>query len=214
MAETSGNYRPQSQPQPVMEELQPDPFDHDFSPEETDAREDTQLARLRRQYSRATSHHQQGSAKTSRKPTTLLKRFKYSLFKFWRHQISIVVPHEACRDHLALERTFLGYLRTSLTLSMLGITVAQLFRLQHAPKPSTVFGFYILGKPLACLCQGAAIYTLLIGAFRTWRSQNAIVRGKAISGGFEILFFTLGVFAILVMFFVVVVAVDITKEDV
>jgi hypothetical protein len=36
----------------------------------------------------------------------------------------------------------------------------------------------------------------MIGAFRTWRAQNAIVRGKAISGGFEIIFFALGVFAV------------------
>jgi len=97
-------------------------------------------------------------------------------------------------------------------LSMLGITVAQLFRLQHNPTPSPVFGFYVLGKPLACICQGAAIYTLMIGAFRTWRSQNAIVRGKAISGGYEILLMAGGIFAILLMFFVLLVAVDVDKE--
>jgi len=62
--------------------------------------------------------------------------------------------------------------------------------------PSPVFGFYVLGKPLACICQGAAIYTLMIGAFRTWRSQNAIVRGKAITGGYEILLMAGGIFAV------------------
>lgn len=41
-----------------------------------------------------------------------------------------------------------------------------------------------------------AIFTLLIGVFRTWRTQNAIVRGKAITGGFEIIFLALGVFAV------------------
>lgn len=73
---------------------------------------------------------------------------------------------------------------------MIGITVAQLFRLQHAPTPSRTFGFFVLGKPLSCLLQGSAIFTLLVGGFRTWRSQNAIVRGKAISGGFEIITIT------------------------
>ncbi|KAL3423484.1 hypothetical protein PVAG01_05231 [Phlyctema vagabunda] len=112
----------------------------------------------------------------------------------------------------ALERTFLGYLRTSLALSMIGITVAQLFRLQHAPTPNSTFGYFVLSKPLACICQGAAIYTLLIGAFRTWRQQNAMVRGKAISGGFELIFLGAGIFTILCMFFVLLVAVNISKE--
>jgi uncharacterized membrane protein YidH (DUF202 family) len=86
----------------------------------------------------------------------------------------------------ALERTFLGYLRTSLVLSMIGVTVAQLFRLQHSANPNPVFGFYVLGKPLACICQGCAICFLLLGAYRSWRLQNAIVRGKTIAGGFEV----------------------------
>lgn len=33
------------------------------------------------------------------------------------------------RDHLALERTFLAWMRTSLTLVSIGIAIAQLFRL-------------------------------------------------------------------------------------
>lgn len=86
----------------------------------------------------------------------------------------------------------MSYLRTSLALSSLGVAVAQLFRLQHSPTPNLVFGFFVLGKPLACLCQGAAMVTLSIGAYRSWRLQNAIVRNKAVSGGFEILLIGLG----------------------
>jgi uncharacterized membrane protein YidH (DUF202 family) len=96
----------------------------------------------------------------------------------------------------ALERTFLGYLRTSLALSMIGVTVAQLFRLQHNPNPNPIFGFYVLGKPLACICQAAAIYCLILGAYRTWRIQAAMVRGKAISGGIEIVLLGLGIFIV------------------
>lgn len=96
----------------------------------------------------------------------------------------------------ALERTFLGYLRTSLALSMIGVTVAQLFRLQHNPVPSPIFGFYVLGKPLACICQGSAIYCLILGAYRSWRIQAALVRGKAIAGGFEVVLLGLGVFMV------------------
>lgn len=67
-------------------------------------------------------------------------------------------------------------------------------RLQHSPKPNPLIGFYVLGKPLACICQVAAIITLLIGSIRSWRHQNAIVRGKALAGGFEVIFIGAGFF--------------------
>jgi hypothetical protein len=79
---------------------------------------------------------------------------------------------------------------------MIGITVAYLFRIQHAPNPSPTFGFYRLGKPISFTLQGIAISTLLIGAFRAWRSQNSIVRGKALSGGFEIVAIALSTFLV------------------
>ncbi|KAL2063453.1 hypothetical protein VTL71DRAFT_5258 [Oculimacula yallundae] len=211
MAETTGNNHPQAPDEPE------EPHQvHLNSPESTsagaDAREANELARLRSNYTRATSHHQAGSSVASAKPNGFLESFSYNIRAFWRRQISITVAHSACRDHLALERTFLGYLRTSLALSMLGIVVAQLFRLQHAPNPHPRFGFFVLGKPLAIICQGTAIYTMLIGVFRSWRAQNAIVRGKAISGGFEIIALAGGIFAILIMFTVLLIAVDISKE--
>lgn len=78
-------------------------------------------------------------------------------------------------------------------VSMIGVTVAQLFRLQHAPNPNSIFGFYVLGKPLACICQGFAIYSLLLGAYRSWRHQNAMVRGKALAGGLEVFLLGVGV---------------------
>jgi len=213
MAETSDR-----NPQALFEQEPDDPLpepEPEVAPAETDAREATELTRIQRNYSRASASYQrQGSSTSSRKPTTLLERFTYGVSKFWRHQVSVTVPHVTCRDHLALERTFLGYLRTSLAMSMLGITVAQLFRLQHSPTPNADFGFYVLGKPLACICQGTAIYTLVIGAFRSWRSQNAMVRGKAITGGIEITLLAGGLFIILLLFFVLLIAVDVSKEDV
>lgn len=140
--------------------------------------EGIELSQLRTLYSRTlpapSSHHSE-----HRHPWV---RF---LAAFWSHQVSVVVPHEALRDHLALERTFLAYLRTSSAISILGVVVAQLFRIQHAAHPAD-FGFFVLGKPLAALCQGAAIYCLFLGACRSWRLQNAMVRGKAITGGFEL----------------------------
>ena len=86
----------------------------------------------------------------------------------------------------ALERTFLGYLRTSMALSMVSVIIAQLFRLEHVQNPDKVFGFFVLGIPLACICIGAAIVVLVLGAYRCWRQQNAILRGKVHAGGWDV----------------------------
>jgi len=96
---------------------------------------------------------------------------------------------------------------------MLGIIIAQLFTLQHSPNTNPTFGYYVVGKPLGCICQGIAIYALLLGAFRSWRHQHAIMRGKVVSGGFEVVLLGLGVLVMCIMFFVLLVAIDINKED-
>ncbi len=96
------------------------------------------------------------------------------------------VPHRAYSLFLALERTFLGYLRTSLALSFLAVIIAQFFRLQHSESPDHVLGYYVLGTPLAAVCIVAAIIVLLLGALRFWRQQNAILRGKVHAGGLEL----------------------------
>ncbi|EUC32366.1 hypothetical protein COCCADRAFT_37672 [Bipolaris zeicola 26-R-13] len=113
-------------------------------------------------------------------------RFYDPIAKFWRTQISLVMEEGSLRDHLALERTFLGYLRTSLLLVVTGVIIAQLFRLQHSPHPQPHFGFYKIGKPLSAtfICMG--IVVVLVGAIRFWRLQNALMRGKAIAAGWEV----------------------------
>ena len=80
----------------------------------------------------------------------------------------------------------MGYLRTSLALSMTGVTIAQLFRLQHSYNPKKDFGFFATGTPLAACFILAATIVLSLGAIRFWRQQSAIVRGKVIAGGWEI----------------------------
>ena len=116
--------------------------------------------------------------------------------KFWRHQVRISVPHDDCRDHLANERTFLGYLRTSVALSMMGIVVAQFCRLEHSLNPSEVFGFFILSKPLAATLQSAALSVTLTGCFRFWRQQSAMAIGKVYAGGWEVTATGIGAFLV------------------
>ncbi|KAJ5359569.1 uncharacterized protein N7496_011982 [Penicillium cataractarum] len=111
------------------------------------------------------------------------------------------------RDHLALERTFLAWMRTSLAFASIGIAVTQLFRLNTATATKDAYGLGVtspghpdilppqfssssinaasassrlrsVGKPLGSTFIGVAIIILIIGFHRYFESQYWIVRGK------------------------------------
>ncbi|CAD0082328.1 unnamed protein product, partial [Aureobasidium vineae] len=158
----------------------PQPCDKDH-----DEREATELGPVQHGHpTAATRSASIDATNTSRDETPVLGGLK----SWWKHYIQLHVPHADCRDHLANERTFLAYQRTSLALSMLGIVTAQLFSLQRSPDPKSdpVFGYHTVGKPLAGLFQSAAIVVILIGGHRFWRQQMNMARGKVRAGGWEI----------------------------
>ncbi|MCJ1342446.1 hypothetical protein MMC31_000630, partial [Peltigera leucophlebia] len=83
------------------------------------------------------------------------------------------------RDHLALERTFLAWLRTSLAFASIGIAITQLFRLNATlsdregmkPQPTNAYKLRQLGKPLGATFLGIAVLILIIGGRRYFESQ-------------------------------------------
>ncbi|KAL8897650.1 MAG: hypothetical protein Q9207_007107 [Kuettlingeria erythrocarpa] len=84
------------------------------------------------------------------------------------------------RDHLALERTFLAWLRTSLAFASIGIAITQLFRLNTAiqerdggtpVESGTGYHLRQVGKPLGATFLGIAIVVLLVGGRRYFESQ-------------------------------------------
>lgn len=87
---------------------------------------------------------------------------------------------------LALERTFLAYIRTSVVIAMQGVLVSQLFRLQRSESDKDRLGFYQVGIPLAVTCHCVAVVVALIGAYRFWRQQSAMSLGKVYAGGWEL----------------------------
>ncbi|KAJ5369286.1 uncharacterized protein N7496_009046 [Penicillium cataractarum] len=105
------------------------------------------------------------------------------IVRFWTQHVTLTVPQRSNRDHFALERTLLAYIRTSVVISMQGVLISQLFRLQQ---PGDRLRFYVAGKPLAVTCHCVAILVALIGAFRFWRQQGAISVGKVHAGGWEL----------------------------
>ena len=69
---------------------------------------------------------------------------------------------------------------------MTGVITAQLFRLQHSINPNPEIGFYLIGVPLAAAFIVIGMVVLLVGAWRCWRQQNALIRGKVHAGGWEL----------------------------
>ncbi|KAL4869770.1 hypothetical protein BDV12DRAFT_167190 [Aspergillus spectabilis] len=139
------------------------------------------------------------------------------------------------RDHLALERTFLAWLRTSLAFASIGIAVTQLFRLSNTSTQSAeltsqgVSSFLAhpyddgaaiiritdtsarlrsLGKPLGTTFIGVAILILLVGFHRYFESQYWIIRGKfpASRGSIALVAFVAG--ALIIAALAVIIAIS------
>ncbi|KAK0479034.1 hypothetical protein EDD18DRAFT_1207994 [Armillaria luteobubalina] len=84
------------------------------------------------------------------------------------------------RDHLASERTFLAYVRTSLVLASTGVALVQLFSIamqsaSFSPTSSTTQGY---AKPLGATTVLLALGILAVGVSRYFSVQIALTEGK------------------------------------
>ncbi|KAF3357495.1 hypothetical protein VD0002_g3588 [Verticillium dahliae] len=91
---------------------------------------------------------------------------------------------------------------------MTGTLVAQLFVLED---PDSGFGYTNVGRPLATLCYAFAMCTVIMGTSRVWRLQHAMIRGKALTGGFEIIVLAGVSFVLIVVFTGFLIALDVVK---
>ncbi|KAI2626336.1 hypothetical protein GGS21DRAFT_529948 [Xylaria nigripes] len=83
------------------------------------------------------------------------------------------------RDHLAVERTFLAWLRTSLAFASIGVAVTQLFRLDPSlVDEQTQHRLRRLGAPLGSAFISISILVLLLGYHRFYQPQQWLLKGK------------------------------------
>lgn len=99
--------------------------------------------------------------------------------------------HERCEEanHVlaALERTFLSYLRTSLALTNFGVAYALLFRTTTTSGPPEGNDlFFRSGIPIAVVFVVAGVAVVLLGAWRFYRQQNSLSRGKIRKAGWDL----------------------------
>ncbi|MCJ1453635.1 hypothetical protein MMC28_003982 [Mycoblastus sanguinarius] len=124
---------------------------------------------------------------------------------WWSHNIGLTLQHTTSqerptghdpRDYLALERTYLAHLRTSGALVIFGVGTVQLFFLKDVGSTTGV----VLGVSV----YGGAIMVALVGCSRYFIQQRLLVRGKAMSGGWDVMAVWVGFVVIFAAVFVVV----------
>jgi uncharacterized membrane protein YidH (DUF202 family) len=151
------------------------------------------------------------------------------LRKWWRRAVdkygSVELDNKGsvARDHLALERTFLAWLRTSLSFASIGIAITQLFRLNAtisdreglvpAPEQDEVLRLRQMGKPLGATFLGISIVVLLVGSRRYFESQYWIVRGKFPASRGSVVLVTLVAIALIIVSLAVTLVVSPTQFE-
>ncbi|KAI0450518.1 hypothetical protein F5B21DRAFT_490775 [Xylaria acuta] len=118
------------------------------------------------------------------------------------------------RDHLALERTFLAWLRTSLAFASIGIAISQLFRLNSSlAHEQTEHHLRHLGRPLGAAFIGISILVLLLGYQRFYYPQQWLLKGKFPASRGPIILISFVSFALMAVSLIVVLVVQPPMTD-
>ncbi|KAJ6471817.1 hypothetical protein C8R47DRAFT_744113 [Mycena vitilis] len=122
------------------------------------------------------------------------------------NRVSLVLENSGsvARDHLALERTFLAYVRTSLTIASAGVALAQLFTLSSRlddEKFLALKPFEVYAKPLAASSIVLALYVLVVGVWRYFSIQAGLTAGVFSATRFRLAVVALGLGGLIAVLF-------------
>lgn len=117
---------------------------------------------------------------------------------------------------LSTERTFLAWLRTSLSFASIGVAITQLFRLNtslsdddgNSLNRGSQHTLRHLGKPLGAIFLGISILMLFLGYQRYFQAQNWIIKGKFPASRGTIILVSLVALVLMVISLVVVIIVQ------
>jgi uncharacterized membrane protein YidH (DUF202 family) len=115
---------------------------------------------------------------------------------FWSKSIRLIIHENECRDHFALERTYLAYVRTASAFAQVGVAVAQLFRLNTANSGEILPSSLKIGNVMGAATEGIAIVVMLTGSIYFLKQQHALVKGGIISRGWDIVLLAALAFAV------------------
>lgn len=109
-----------------------------------------------------------------------------SFWHFWKTYVCVTIDEDDCRDHLALERTFLAYIRTASAFGQFGVALAQLFRLNTTSDGGITPSTLKVGKGLGAAVEIIAIVFILLGAGYFVKQQMKLMEDAIIARGYEI----------------------------
>ncbi|EIW81253.1 hypothetical protein CONPUDRAFT_104558 [Coniophora puteana RWD-64-598 SS2] len=114
--------------------------------------------------------------KTSDSEPPSPSRFKSLIAPF---KLSLVLENKGnvARDHLASERTYLAYVRTSLACSSAGVALVQLFTLSANTLNTPGINLEQWARPLGAVIILLGLLVLIYGVVRYFTTQAALIRG-------------------------------------
>ncbi|KAI0088605.1 hypothetical protein BDY19DRAFT_174293 [Irpex rosettiformis] len=98
-----------------------------------------------------------------------------NFLRSWNPTLVLENSGSVARDHLASERTFLAYMRTSLTIASTGVALVQLFTLSAETSSKTLEKY---SRPLGAVIIIIGLGVLLLGLVRYFLIQNALMGGN------------------------------------
>ncbi|KAF9104593.1 hypothetical protein BGX29_001639 [Mortierella sp. GBA35] len=143
--------------------------------------------------------------------TTRVSDFFQKLYSQYSPSLTLENKGSIARDHLANERTYLAWLRTSLSLITVGVAVTQLFRLQASAsgqQSNELKKVSQLGRPLGGTFIALGILFLWLGTSRYFHNQSVLSYGQFPASRGSVVLATVTTLAILLACFIIVVLQD------
>ncbi|KAF9129909.1 hypothetical protein BGW39_003644 [Mortierella sp. 14UC] len=138
--------------------------------------------------------------------TTHVSNFLHKLYAEYSPSLTLENKGSIARDHLANERTYLAWLRTSLSLITVGVAVTQLFRLQtnDANNADQLIRVSETGRPLGGSFIALGMLFLWLGTSRYFHNQSVLSYGQFPASRGSVVLATVTVLAILLACFIIV----------
>ncbi|KAG0053135.1 hypothetical protein BGZ83_001607 [Gryganskiella cystojenkinii] len=142
--------------------------------------------------------------------TTTVSTFLKQLYSDYSPSLILENKGSIARDHLANERTYLAWLRSSLSLITVGVAVTQLFRLQSSaangqPPSNELIKVSELGRPLGGSFVALGIMFLWIGTSRYFHNQSVLSYGQFPASRGSVIIATVTVMGVLLACFIIVI---------
>ncbi|KAI8994770.1 hypothetical protein BDB01DRAFT_715149 [Pilobolus umbonatus] len=130
--------------------------------------------------------------------------YRFLLWIYSHFSFSFLLENKAAtaRDHLANERTFLAWLRTSLALITVGVAITQLYNLSipGSTKPEHVQ----MGKSIGAAFVIFSMLFLYFANVRYFHTQIALMNNQFPSSRGAVLFGSLAIFSVLMAMFIII----------